>query len=819
MIRSALYAVRRFGRWTVVLVSLLCLPAWLQAAPRSRELLDFDWRFSLGDAPNARKPDFKDGGWRTVHLPHDWSIEGKMDPAAASEGQGGFFPGGIGWYRRTLEVPPEWGGKRVRVEFEGVYMNAEVYLNGLKLGCQPYGYSTFFVDLTAALKAGANNVLAVRVDNSRQPNSRWYSGSGIYRHVWLHATEPVCVAPWGVFAVTRQADGAGALLDIETRLLNDTPAATTAVVETAVLGPDGAELAVAILEGIAVGRLESKQVRQAVALKSPPLWSPDSPRMSAVRTRVKVEGKLVDEVTTPFGIRHLAWSADQGLMINGKTTKLRGGCIHHDNGVLGACAFDRAEERKIERLKAGGFNAIRTAHNPPSPALLEACDRLGMLVMDEAFDCWVKGKNPHDYSQFFSDWWQRDLSAMVLRDRNHPSVVLWSIGNEIPDAYSAMNAEWGIRLADFVRALDRSRPVCNGIVGWPVDPKNPKPEDADRRRFADAHWDSQDIIGSNYTVRDHIAEHGRYPQRVLVSTESRIAPYGVAAQVLGNSFVVGDFVWAAQDYLGERGVGRWHFEDDPVEKAGRPSKLYPWRGVNCGILDLLGTMKPAAHWRNVVWNQEKLALAVRQPENEKKVVVTPWGWFPAWESWTWPSLEGKTLTVEIHSRYDTVRLYLNDKLVAERRVGPPPNYEVLIEVAYEPGTLRAVGVENGREVEERKLETVGEAVGLRLTPDRAVIRADGQDLSFVDIEVVDGKGRLQPNAGQLVRLTLSGPGTIAGLGNADLKSEEPYTGTQCHVFHGRALVVLRGTRDAGALVLKAEAEGLHPAAVTVGSLR
>ena len=583
----------------------------------------------------------------------------------------------------------------------------------------------------------------------------------------------------------------------------------------------------------------SREIKQEIALTNPPLWFPETPQLSTAVTDVIVDGKTVDEVTTEFGVRALAWTAEKGLTLNGKTYKLAGGCIHDDNGVLGACAFDRAEERKVELLKAAGFTALRTAHNPPSPALLDACDRLGMLVLDEAFDCWVRGKNTFDYHVIFKDWWQRDIDLMVMRDRNHPAVVMWSIGNEIPGVFDAMGNEYSPKLVGEIHSLDTTRPVTNGSLGWPPGMKEPQSPGSNSPALTStdsahadapspkdpASWTSLDILGSNYHIAGTIARHVVWPDRVLVSTESK-PPLGEADRVLDNTFVVGDFVWSAQDYLGEVGIGRWFYEGDPTEpmttqKNQPPTKLspvhhggdalYPWRGSNCGSLDLIGNSKPAAHHWNIVWNRgEKLYLAVRQPEDDKKITVVGWGWYPAWENWTWPGREGKAMSVEVYSRYPSVRLYLNDKLVGEMPTTRKEGYQATFKLPYQPGILKAVGVEDGKESETMQLETAGDPASIKLSADRSTIHADGQDLSFIQVDVLDKQGRLQPNADELISFTLTGPGTIAGLGNAWLKSTEPFQGTTCHVYHGRALIVLRGSKTTGTLHLKADAPGSPP---------
>jgi len=402
-----------------------------QQPPRERLLFDHEWQFLLGDPGGAESPSFDARAWRTVDVPHDWSIEGKIDPKSPVEGSGGYFPAGIGWYRRTFTVPAAWSGKRVSVEFEGVYMNATVYINGHDLGMHPYGYTSFWHDLTPHLEPGSN-VLAVRVDQSQHRNSRWYAGAGIYRHVWLNVTGAVHVANWGVCVTTPEVTAAQAKVSIKTRLANESPNKSTAELLTVVYdsssNPVGRSNSSATVEPGG-----SVEVNQEIPVDKPARWAPESPTLYRAITQVVLDGKTADEVSTSFGIRSLEWSAEKGFLLNGEPLKMTGGCVHHDNGPLGAAAFDRAEERRVRMLKESGFTAIRCAHNPPSPTFLDACDRLGMLVMDEAFDCWSRGKNKFDYSVAFKDWWQRDLESMVFRDRNHPSVVMWSIGNEISE--------------------------------------------------------------------------------------------------------------------------------------------------------------------------------------------------------------------------------------------------------------------------------------------------------------------------------------------------------------------------------------------------
>ena len=797
---------------------------------RIRQRTDDNWKFFLGDSPDFARSDFNDSTWRDVTLPHDWSIEQKIDPKATTGGPGGYYPTGIGWYREVIKAPADWKGKQIQMEFEGVYMDADVFLNGQKLFTHPYGYTSFFVDLTPSLKLDADNILAVRVDNSHQKNTRFYSGSGINRHVWLEVTNPVHVANWGVFVVTTRAAEGSASLNAQTTIRNDSADAQKVAVENEVIDPKGQRVGKSYSDLDVPAKGES-QSEQKIEISTPALWSPETPQLYHLITRVAAAGQRVDETSTPFGIRKLAWSVTDGFTINGKSYKLKGGCIHQDNGILGACAFDRAEERKIEILKAAGYNAIRTAHNPPSPAILSACDKLGMLVMDESFDCWGGGKNKFDYSIYFKDWWQIDLASMILRDRDHPSVVIWSIGNEIPGVFDSRSAPYAAKMASLIHTLDSTRPITNAIAGWPVGDK-PAPKDAENRKNADdLVWGTQDLVGTNYRMNGHLKEHDQHPDRILISTESS-PPLGVPAETLSHTYVVGDFVWTGMEYLGESGLGRWFFEGDPSEvlttptaKNPKPSpvgdhsdKTYPWHGSPSGNIDLIGDRKPASHLWNINWDAgEKLYLAVRQPDGGKHIIVTGWGWTPTWDSWTWPGLEGRPINVEVYSRYPKVRLYLNDKLIGEHSVNEQGRFETNFTVPYARGTLKAVGLQDDKEVDTCQLVTVGDATAIQLRPDLTSIPADGQGLSYVKVEVVDKEGKVQPNADQLITFTLAGPGTIAGLGNADLKDPTPYQGTQCHVFHGRALVVLRSSRQAGTLDLKAETNGLTAAEVQIKS--
>jgi beta-galactosidase len=752
--------------------------------------LDFDrdWRFHLGDLPGGIWSDrLDDSSWRSVDLPHDWSIELERDPASPSGSDGGYFPTGVGWYQKRFPVPAEWHGKTVLVEFEGVYMNAHVWVDDHFLGRHPYGYTTFHYDLTPHLDSGAEHVVRVLVDNGCQPNSRWYSGSGIYRHVWLWLGGPLHVGPWGVWVTTPDVSETEATVRVQTWVENELEEEREIVLRSHIAGGEMVESPVRIPAG------DRREISQELRVTRPELWSPDTPRLYRLETEAQVGGEVVDAVSTPFGIRSLAVDAERGLRLNGEPIVLRGGCVHHDHGPLGASSHDRAEERKVELLKANGFNAVRCAHNPPAPAFLDACDRHGLLVIDEAFDCWRNGKNLCDYHVGFDDWWRRDLDGMLLRDRNHPSVIMWSIGNEPVERARPEGALIARMLADHVRHVDRTRPVAAGVNGgdeWPWEQ-------------LDELFGALDVCGYNYRFNEYRRDHERIPGRVVFGSESvaQEAPEHWQS-VLERDHVIGDFVWTAIDYLGESGIGRVHFEAEPVPLLA----TYPWHISNCGDLDVCGFKRPQSFYRDVLWQRgEPLFIAVHPPG--PKPSVTYWGWPDVRPSWTWPGHEGEPFRVDVYSRCETVELLLNGESlgtkVAERCTAT-------FEAPYRPGTLRAVGLEPAAEC---KLRTAGEAARLRLTPDRETIH--GNDLSFVTVEVLDADGLTHPNADHTISFVVDGVGKIAALGSADPVGTEPFRGEGRSAYRGRCLVVLRSQNEPGEIRLRAVADGLLGAEAAV----
>lgn len=781
--------------------------AFAQSNISRKQLFDYDWKFLLGDTIAAKQKDFNDTAWRSLDLPHDWSIEGKILPKNPTKGGGGYFPAGIGWYRKTFQAPVAWKGKSISVYFEGVYMNSEVFINGKSLGVRPYGYSSYMYDLTPYLEYGKENVIAVRVDNSKHLNSRWYSGSGIYRHVWMQVTNPVHVQHWGVAVTTPEVSTKKASVQLKTTLKNETPISQNITVKTTLWNKKGKVAGIKSVK-IELAANSQKDIAQAISVSNPMLWSPETPNLYQAQIQLISDNKIIDDSKTTFGIRSLKFSAKNGFQLNGKTVKINGGCVHHENGCLGSAAFDRAEERKIELLKAGGFNAVRTSHNPPSEAFLDACDRLGLLVMDESFDCWKIGKNSNDYSVYFNQWWERDLQAMVLRDRNHPSIFMWSIGNEIPERGTSDAVKTATMLIDALKKMDNTRPVTSAIV-----------ENGKDWTIMDSLMAVHDVAGYNYHLWSASEDHERVPSRMIVHTESYPKDAFVNWKLTqDNNYVLGDFVWTAIDYLGESGIGRYYYSGE-VPGEHWENDFFPNHGAYCGDIDLIGWRKPISHYRSMLYNNnEKLYMAVREPEPEPlEIKSTWWSVYPAWESWTWPGFEGRKINVEVYSKYPKVRLYQDNKLVDEQATGHDQEFKATFTLPYVAGVLKAVGMENGKEIESTLLKTAGEAAVIKLTADRMEMSANGQDLIFVTVELTDKNGVHQPNANNRMTFKVEGEGTIAGVGNTDVRDTDPYVGNSRKAWKGRAQVVIKSTHKAGDIKLTVSSAGVENSILTIKS--
>jgi len=767
---------------------------------QGRIVADFDkgWHFNLGDVPDGEKLGLKDGTWRVLDLPHDWSIEGKFSKDNPATPEGGALPGGIGWYRKTFTVPASSKNKLVYIDFDGVYQKSTVWINGHKLGFRPNGYISFRYELTPYLNFGGTNTIAVKVDNSVQPNSRWYSGSGIYRNVWLVSTDKVAVDHWGTYVLTPAVTDKLAEVKVVTSILNGTHAQQPVIITTTVLNAEGKPVANSVSNTIL--KDASSRFTQEIKINNPMLWSVDRPYLYKVLT--KISGKnSADSYITTLGIRYFNFDPDKGFSLNGKHVKILGVCDHHDLGSLGAAINTRGLERQLQMLKDMGCNGIRTSHNPPAPELLDLCDKLGFIVMDEAFDCWEWKKAKYDYHLYFKEWHKRDLEDQVLRDRNHPSVIIWSIGNEIPQQSDTSAMRIAPELAGIVHSLDKTRPITTA---------NDRPDTSNKIIKSGA----IDLIGYNYHEYDYATFHDRYPGKKFIATETtsglemrgyyempsdsiRIWPTnwdkpfahpGNTVSAYDNTrppwgsiheatwkvmkkydFLSGMFIWTGFDYLGEPTPYSW-----------------PSRSSYFGIIDLAGFPKDVYYMYQSEWTS-KPVLHI----------------FPHW-NWT----AGKLVDIwAYYNNADEVELYLNGKsLGVKKKIGE--DLHIMWRVKYEPGTLKAVSRKNGKVVLTREIHTAGAPAKIELVADRKNIKADGKDLSFITVKILDKAGNLVPNASNQVSFKIEGPGFIAGVDNGDEVSHDPFKANYRKAFNGLALAIVQTKEKAGNITFTATSAGL-----------
>ena len=812
------YVMRRMKHVLVCLLLMLpFLSENLSAKGGERKILfDKEWHFYKGNAQGAENVAYDDSSWRAIDLPHDWSIE-PLDKVEGVEIVGPFSRnsvggpatgqtvGGEGWYRKRFTLTSDAKDKRLELYFEGVYNQAEIWVNGKKAGYNVYGYSAFRCDITDLCQpAGEENVVAVKVVNAGK-NSRWYAGSGIYRHVWLLQTDHLRLDEWETAVGTTKLNADDADIAIRTNIINGRKNKASVMVEAQILSAEGKEVAFGKIE-TSVSPTDSIAAQITLKVKNPQLWSPASPSLYTTRLTLKKGRKVVDEIDIPFGIRTIEFSAEKGFLLNGQPTILYGGCIHHDNGLLGAAAYNRAEERKVELLKANGFNAVRCSHNPPSEHFLHACDRLGLLVIDEAFDQWSVAKNPQDYHLFFNEWCVKDIQTMVRRDRNHPSIIMWSIGNEIRERITGEGLAIAEKLKKVILACDTSRPVTAGInKQWDEKHEN--------MLSLDKAFQPLDVAGYNYMWRFYEQDHKNYPSRIMYGSES------VAMELADNwkkvekyPYVIGDFVWTAIDYLGEAGIGN-ALEIDPEENVAQFMD-WPWYNGWCGDIDLCGVKKPQSYFRDVVWRIKDIAMAVESPITEgKRSKVSFWGWTNEDARWTYPGREGMPLTVNVYSRSSKVRLYLNEKLIGEKTVSD--TYKAAFSVPYQSGVLKAVCWDGYKEGSSVCIRTTGTPTALRLSADRTVIKADGQDLSYVLVELIDEQGNVVFDNERKIRFTCNGKGRVIATGNASPNDMESFRSDSPKFFKGRAMIILKSNEAPGNLQLNVSSEGIQSASLQI----
>jgi beta-galactosidase len=794
-----------------------------------REIVDLtsDWKFMLGDSAQAYETNFEDSTWRSLNVPHDWSIEADFASENPASPGGGALPGGIGWYRKTFRLDKSCANKCVYIEFDGVYRNSNIWVNGHLVGERPYGYSSFSCDLTPYVRLGADNVVAVRVDNSKQPNSRWYSGSGIYRNVRLVLTHAVHVDHWGTFVTTPVVSTAHAKVSVLTTVRNTTKVPVEVQVEQIMEDKSGREVC-KTLGLIVVKALSVRQIKQRMQVDNPKLWRLNDPNMYNVTTRLFVKGKQMDEYVTPVGIRYFRFDAQNGFFLNGEKIKINGVCNHHDLGALGAAVNTRALERQLQLLQAMGCNAIRTSHNPPAPELLDLCDQMGFLVMDEAFDVWSQQKTDFDYSHDFAQWYEKDLTDMLLRDRNHPSIIMWSIGNEVREQWTEgddepmdlqkanvlLNAKKTITAADLHSGRSKLNALLTQrlaeIVGT-VDPTRPVTAACNETNVNNPLFRSGalDIIGYNYHQNEFKETPKRFPGKPFIVTESVSAlmsrgfymgpsthmyiwpeswdkpfshpsqqcsaydnchaPWGSTHEetwkiVKKSPHIAGQFIWTGFDYLGEPTPYWW-----------------PSRSSFFGIIDLAGFPKDVYYMYQSEWSKSDVLHL-----------------FPHW-NWT----KGQTIDVwAYYNHADEVELFLNDKSLGKRsKVGD--ELHVQWSVVYEPGTLKAVSRKLGSVVMTQEIKTAGKADRIRMTPDRKKIKADGKDLCFVTVELVDKDDNVLPTADKDLMFSIDGVGTIAGTDNGNPNDHTSLKQPERRMYNGKCLVILQSNGKSGSIKLKA----------------
>jgi beta-galactosidase len=778
--------------------------------PRTEILFDFGWRFNRGYVENGEAVALEDSSWRLVNLPHDWSIEdipgtdSPIDSSAIGAIATGYTVGGTGWYRKTFIVPSRLEGKHFQIRFDGVYMNADVWINGQHLGNHPYGYTSFWYDITDKLKFGSENILAVEVKNEGR-NSRWFTGSGIYRHVWLTILNNIYIEQRGTYITTPEITGSEAKVTVRTRMHNGSGAAGEYLLTAAILDPQGTEVVKSSVNH-SVDAGASYEFTNDLKVSSPKLWSVETPVLYKAVCEISAAGDgktpvVLDRIETNFGIRSISYDASRGFLLNGKPVLLKGGCMHHDNGPLGAAAFDQAENRRVQLMKASGFNSIRCAHNPPSPAFLDACDRNGMLVIDESFDMWDQPSNPQDYSLYFNEWWQKDLESMVLRDRNHPSVIMWSIGNEIHNTDEPSGVETGRKQAGYVRALDPTRAITSAVNN--ISPAK------------DPYFAILDVGGYNYARDRYVSDHKRFPGRIMVATESfPLEAFEYWMAVLDNPWVIGDYVWTGFDYLGEASIGWMGY--------WQSSSFYPWTHAYCGDIDVCGFKRPQSYYRDALWGDNKNVSIFVKPPVPSFDMVNPdhadwsiWHWQDVLADWTWPGYENTPMDIEVYSNCGEVELFFNSKSFGKKFNSRETEFITRWNVSYQPGVLRAVGYDNEQEMTATELGTAGEPVRISLTSDRISIKADGQDLSFITVEILDENNIRNPKAANLVNFEIEGPGTIVAVGSSNPFGIESFVQPKRKAYQGRCLVIVRSAREAGSIVLTASSDGLQQDQVTI----
>lgn len=789
----------------LILCVVLFFGVQLTCAGQDSRSIDFnaDWKFLKGDGVGFEKSTLNDSQWRTLTLPHDWSVEGPFSDAWASGT--GYLPGGIGWYRKTFEIPSSLVPKNIYIYFDGVYKNSEVWINDQYLGKRPNGYSSFYYDITRHLKKSGKNVMAVKVDHTDFADSRWYTGSGINRNVYLIATDPVHIDIWGTTFTTPKVSAERAVAQVEISVRNSSSENKTIQILTELVSVGGTVLAKA-QNGIQVSANQQTKATLSFVVEKPELWSTEHPNLYTLRTTLRSKNKTIDQVSEQVGFRHFQFNKGKGFSLNGVSMKLKGVCIHDDAGAFGSAVPAAVWERRLKILKSAGCNAIRMSHNPHQDYMYALCDRLGLLVQDEAFDEWEIGKNKwikgwnagtpgkDGYNKDFNVWAERDLTDMILRNKNRSCIIMWSIGNEIdypndPYTHEILNTgrnpqiygkgyqpthppaeelgEIASRLAAIVRRTDPTRPVTAALAGVVMSNETDYP-------------DLLDVVGYNYQEYRYSDDHAKYPDRIIYGSENGQSVEAWQA-VEDNEFISAQFLWTGIDFLGE-------------------ARAWPVRSSGAGLLELTGFPKPQYYLRKMLWNDNP-AIVVSTSSTERR--------FPLTSSWNWNA--GDSITVRCAVNTEEVELFLNGKSVGRKS---PENRLANYSLVFQPGVLLVKGYNNGQEVTQQKLLTTGEAFAIQAQPDRSTLQIHPDSVAHIEILLVDENGLLDQQADDQVEVVISGPGKVIAMESGDLASHESYQSHKRKAYKGRVLAYVRATQK-GNITILIKAEGLKPASVQI----
>lgn len=748
---------------------------------RYKKNFDFDWKFSLTDKQEYAEKIYDDQSWEDIQLPHDWSIKLNYDPEIS--GSAAHLPGGIGWYRKSFHIPNSYRGKSVSILFDGIFHQSDVYINGKHLGFRPYGFCSIEYDLTPYLEYGKNNIISVRVDRSGKDNiARWYTGSGIYRHVWLIITNPIHVINDGTYITTPTISKGQADIHIKTSLTNASDKTKTVILSQRILNNEKKTVAYSDNQQTIIQPGDTLTLSQQFHLKNPILWSIDQPSLYTMETTIKVNGKRHDVYYTQFGVRKIEFTSDKGFFLNGEQIKLKGLCLHMDGGCLGTAVPDRSYERKLEILKEYGCNAIRCAHNQPSPEFLDMCDRMGFVAIDEAFDKWKSGY----YAKYFDEWWQKDLNNMLTRDRNHPSVILWSIGNELQEAWDTTDTGWrrAKMLQDYVHEKEPSRMVILSA------------QNNHQEKFSGI----TDVIGYNYLEARMLNDHKKFPERRFIITEElpyfsgeegnirSYTPYNPWNIIAENEFVAGGFIWAGVDYLGE---------------AGHDSFGWPE-----GLFDICMFEKPRAAYHRAMWNKKpSVNIAYLDPSLDIEHGRDIWQWPKMASNWNLPSsYREQVIQLCTITNCEEVELFFNGKSMGKQKTHDFTNNTIIWNIPYHPGNVTAKGFIQGKEVASYSIETSKETKYLTLTPDRQTIKADGQDLSHITVQLYDEDGKPVQTDDKHLKVSIEGEGKLMGVDNGDLRKRETFSSNKSKTYFGKALIIVQSRRKAGKIKINVQME-------------